>query len=55
MAVGALARLAVRDAAPQMGYRRDLFGQAWSDDVTVDDGHNGCDTRIIWILCAPKG
>ncbi len=45
MAVGALARLVVRDAAPQMGYRRDLFGQAWSDDVTVDDGHNGCDTR----------
>ncbi len=37
--------LVVRDAAPQTGYRRDLFGQAWSDDVTVDDGHNGCDTR----------
>jgi hypothetical protein len=45
VAVGALARLVVRDAAPQMGYRRELFGQAWSDDVTVDDGHNGCDTR----------
>ena len=45
MAVGALALLVVRDAAPQMGYRRDLFGQVWSDDVTVDDGHNGCDTR----------
>ena len=45
MALGALALLVVRDAAPQMGYRRDLFGQAWSDDVTVEDGHNGCDTR----------
>jgi hypothetical protein len=45
IAFGVLARLVMRDAAPQMGYRRDLFGQAWSDDVTVDDGHNGCDTR----------
>jgi Protein of unknown function (DUF1524) len=22
-----------------------VFGPAWSDDVTVDLGHNGCDTR----------
>src|SRR2546430_1871704 len=27
------------------GYSRDAFGQAWSDDVTVAGGHNGCDTR----------
>jgi hypothetical protein len=22
-----------------------MFGQAWSDDVSVEGGHNGCDTR----------
>lgn len=27
------------------GYSREQFGQTWSDDVTVDGGHNGCDTR----------
>jgi hypothetical protein len=27
------------------GYSRDQFGPAWTDDVTVADGHNGCDTR----------
>ena len=27
------------------GYTREQFGQAWSDDVTVAFGHNGCDTR----------
>jgi len=45
VALSALAQLDVRTADPQMGYRRDLFGQAWSDDVTVEGGHNGCDTR----------
>lgn len=30
-------------AAPD--YNRDAFGQRWSDDVTVEFGHNGCDTR----------
>lgn len=45
------AELAVLDAlpikgrAPKTGYSRVLFGQAWSDDVTVPGGHNGCDTR----------
>ncbi|MGO3325292.1 GmrSD restriction endonuclease domain-containing protein [Gordonia sp. (in: high G+C Gram-positive bacteria)] len=37
--------LAVKGRAPKTGYDRDLFGQAWSDDVNVDGGHNGCDTR----------
>lgn len=37
--------LAIKGRAPKTGYNRDLFGQAWSDDVTVADGHNGCDTR----------
>jgi hypothetical protein len=27
------------------GYSRDQFGPAWTDDVTVALGHNGCDTR----------
>ncbi|WP_376767243.1 HNH endonuclease family protein [Gordonia asplenii] len=27
------------------GYGRSQFGRAWSDAVTVDGGHNGCDTR----------
>lgn len=38
--------LTVRDEhgiAP--GYRREAFGQRWSDDVQVEGGHNGCDTR----------
>lgn len=26
-------------------YTRDAFGQAWSDDVDVEGGHDGCDTR----------
>ncbi|WP_345602221.1 GmrSD restriction endonuclease domain-containing protein [Tomitella cavernea] len=40
-----LAGLPVKGRAPKTGYNRDMFGQAWSDDVTVDGGHNGCDTR----------
>lgn len=40
----ALAELEVRE--PYLGaYSRDAFGQKWSDDVTVEGGHNGCDTR----------
>ena len=27
------------------GYSRAQFGPAWTDDVSVADGHNGCDTR----------
>ena len=37
--------LAVKGRAPMTGYEREQFGQAWSDDVTVEFGHNGCDTR----------
>jgi hypothetical protein len=40
-----LATLPIKGRAPKTGYDRALFGQAWSDDVTVADGHNGCDTR----------
>ncbi|MGB6039352.1 MAG: DUF1524 domain-containing protein [Gordonia sp. (in: high G+C Gram-positive bacteria)] len=37
--------LAVKGRAPKTGYDRSLFGQKWSDDVSVAGGHNGCDTR----------
>lgn len=44
-ALATLDTLPIRGRAPKTGYQRDLFGPAWSDDVTVADGHNGCDTR----------
>lgn len=44
-ALAALAALPVKGRAPKTGYNRAMFGQSWSDDVTVDGGHNGCDTR----------
>ncbi len=37
--------LTVKGRAPKTGYDRGRYGQAWSDDVAVDGGHNGCDTR----------
>lgn len=40
-----LAALPVKGRAPMTGYERDLFGDAWTDDVSTDGGHNGCDTR----------
>src|SRR5690625_4333768 len=40
-----LPQLEVKGRAPRTGYDRDLFGQAWSDDVSVEFGRNGCDTR----------
>ncbi|WP_432279993.1 hypothetical protein [Nocardia cyriacigeorgica] len=49
-ALASLARLPVKGRAPTTGYARELFGQSWSDDVSVAGGHNGCDTRIIWTI-----
>lgn len=40
-----LAELPVKGKAAMTGYSRTQFGQAWSDDVEVPGGHNGCDTR----------
>jgi Protein of unknown function (DUF1524) len=40
-----LETLVVKGRAPKTGYSRDEFGQSWSDDVNVESGHNGCDTR----------
>ena len=40
-----LQALPVKGRAPKTGYSRDQFGQAWTDDVTVGGGHNGCGTR----------
>ncbi|WOC11515.1 hypothetical protein MP11Mi_05870 [Gordonia sp. MP11Mi] len=44
-ALTTLDTIAVKGRAPKTGYDRALFGQAWTDDVSVDGGHNGCDTR----------
>ena len=44
-AVRALGDLPVKGRAPKTGYSRDEFGQTWTDDVSVDGGHNGCGTR----------
>ena len=37
--------LPVKGRAPKTGYERSRFGDSWTDDVTVADGRNGCDTR----------
>ena len=44
-AASALQALPVKGRAPETGYSRDRFGQAWTDDVTVGGGHNGCGRR----------
>ncbi|MCQ9676843.1 HNH endonuclease family protein [Corynebacterium sp. BF-R-2] len=44
-ALTTLDSLEVKGRAPMTGYEREELGQAWSDDVTVEFGHNGCDTR----------
>lgn len=40
-----LGSLEIKGRAPKTGYERAKFGQRWSDDVEVEFGHNGCDTR----------
>lgn len=35
----------VKGRAPKTHFGRALFGDQWTDDVTVEGGHNGCDTR----------
>lgn len=37
--------LAIKGRAPKSGYHRSEFGDAWTDDVNIAGGHNGCDTR----------
>ncbi|MBB2891187.1 HNH endonuclease family protein [Flexivirga oryzae] len=44
-ALAELAALRVKGRAPKTAYTRGQFGPAWTDDVTVAGGHNGCDTR----------
>lgn len=44
-ALAQLNTLPIKGRAPKTGYSRAQFGQAWTDDVSVADGHNGCDTR----------
>jgi hypothetical protein len=43
--IAALQSLPIKGRAPKTGYERSLFGERWTDDVTVADGRNGCDTR----------
>ena len=40
-----LGGIPVKGRAPKTGYERAQFGPAWTDDVDVAFGHNGCDTR----------
>lgn len=40
-----LGRLAVRGWDRTSDFRRSEFGDAWSDDVNVEFGRNGCNTR----------
>ena len=44
-AIAVLQSLPVKGRAPKTGYNRDQFGQRWSDNVSVEGGHNGGDTR----------
>ena len=44
-ALAQLDSLTIKGRAPKTGYSREQFGQAWTDDVNVAQGHNGCDTR----------
>ncbi|MGV0905304.1 HNH endonuclease family protein [Mycobacterium novum] len=44
-ALAKLNTLPIKGRAPKTHYDRALFGKPWSDDVTVEGGHNGCDTR----------
>lgn len=44
-ALAVLATLPVKGRSPKTGYHREQFGEAWTDDVRVAGGHNGCDTR----------
>jgi len=44
-AIVALEKLPVKGRAPKTGYTRAQFGPTWTDNVDVEGGHNGCDTR----------
>ena len=44
-ALAQLETLEVKGRAPMTGYDRKNYGPAWSDNVTVEGGRNGCDTR----------
>ena len=43
--IATLNTLEIKGRAPKTGYDRDLFGERWTDDVAVEYGRNGCDTR----------
>lgn len=43
--LGKLAKLPVRNRVSMKGYWRGAFGPLWDDNVNVEFGHNGCNTR----------
>src|SRR6201999_907171 len=45
IARGQMEALAVHGWGRGGGFQRLRFGEAWSDDVNVEFGHNGCNTR----------
>ena len=44
-ALGKMLRLPVRNRVSMQGYSRAAFGPLWDDNVDVEFGHNGCNTR----------
>ncbi len=44
-ALAKLLGLPVRGRVSMQGYSRNAFGPLWDDDVDVELGHNGCNTR----------
>lgn len=44
-AAAQLAALPIKGRAPKTGYKRENFGEAWTDDNDVEFGRDGCDTR----------
>lgn len=45
LVVDVLVSLPVKGRAPKTGFDREEFGASWTDDVDVQGGRNGCDTR----------
>jgi len=49
-----LETIPIKGWAPKTGYSRDRFGLPWTDDVDVEGGHNGCDTRDDILSCTAQ-
>lgn len=54
-AFGMLANLPIKGRAPKTGYDRDLFGQAWTDDVDVEFGKMAVTSeKICFDVTSPR-